>query len=1666
MLKTKIHIFPLSYNFKKNEGHSTEACSRTASALKLALIFLSIILGTAIFAPVCYAAKTLSVTIAGTGTGSVSAVDTTDSGYNFSCSATCSNSVGNNDVLTLTATPTGGATFAGWSGVCSGTGTCSISMNNSGQSVTATFTATTSTTTTSTSTTTTTAASTSTTTTTVSATCPTPSPTPTPTPTPTPASTAMQNYCASPPFIQQTVPPNLLLMFDNSYSMYDPAYYSTTSYTSNSSSGIYPGFDNSYSNTTTYPGYFDNTTMYIGNGGTNYSGDGNCSTFSAYTGSKTCSYINTSYLCISLNSGQTAVTEFVARGNFLNWLTMSKMDIQKMILTGGKYDSTYNVLIGEGAGWNGMRYIKSVDTGGSNKVTFGIRGPNNGSLSALGGSNGGTTRIDIFKGTYDYANCLGAVYEWLYGNFGQAKQKTADCIPDTNYGDSKTLPTFNHAMQTCWGCTYPVTTSCIGNGDVTRITGSSSCGGYYSSIASSPPTYSTVDPIAGICATTGSPTTGSKMYVGGCWNGTSWIANGYSNSDDCVEQGFVNYCNDMAGFPVTDPSGDSLLTAGVNSSGSLPGILLDFGLTSQLGDPLGVYQVRVEQSTTPTGLINEFSGILKFGVMTFNTAGSASECDNITLVPTTTVPCPSSGTNLDAGQIVSYIPTSDDSATLSAAATSLVSTINAIRASSWTPWAEAYYNAIGYFASRTDMRLNTTDFDESQPPVNYSCRQNNILIISDGMSTTDQNINVKNLVRPTSTTSLDGDDDSVTDGTSCYLYEGSTYLDDLAWLAKNKNIFTFDKSAVSSSAAPTSASQYIRTYTIFNGEDNGKTNECSPTKLMSDTATNGGGTYKTTSNASQLETALRTTFTSIATNEASGTAATVLSQRTQAGANIMQVLFYPNKYFSDGTQLSWVGFINNLWFYNTKLVQQIREDTVNDYKLNITNDNVLNFTVVNNSPIIQLYSDITGTGTLTALTPSTITFDNLSTIWEAGGNSRAPSSLTSVSTSFSGSFYDLYHDNASVRTIYTNGDTGLIQFNTTNASHFSSYMGTTFPSTATVDDIIEYTRGVDKSGLRNRTTANLGSSTTSVWKLGDIIYSTPLLHEYKPASINGNADYYVSYVGANDGMLHAFKVGKLSSTGLGAGEIQQLTGSSLGRELWGFIPRNSLPYLRYLADTLYTASAGCHIYFNDLKPYIYSYTPSGATDDKVVLIGGMRLGGACGCSTSGTCPAATDIYNPPTDTCTTANRTDATSPTSACVGLSSYYALDITNPTSPSLLWEFSHPELGFSYSGPAVINRGGNLMVMFLSGPQTYTGYSYQNLKSFVLALNSDFTIDTAAIGSSGGIFKYDTGIARAYGGRLFTNGVDINADSDTDYVIAGYTSAQSTTWDNVTGGIMSVYTGGTAPTTMCSGSACPTNWTNCWKYDTSYFSLTAPVTSQVNVNKCFSQYYAFAGSGKYFKSLDTYSVVDSSNNQLSGDFLYASPFFCDQHGCCDNTTLTHQSSSTVPNACNVLSSAGGKRPDWTFPLNSAQTVSSIPYYSERNISDPTFASNMIFFTTTQPTSDLCSFGGRSRGLVFNCATAANPGSLMDNCTSYTIPSTSLQGNLLMQLSTSSINKISVSTGFHDVTSSDTNQSSLQSNSMGGVTDWMPGITPEGSSPFLPPAASAFGKILNWMER
>jgi hypothetical protein len=76
---------------------------------------------------------TLTVTKAGTGSGTV-----TSSPAGISCGADCSETYNSGTVVTLSQTAAAGSTFAGWSGACTGTGSCQVTMS-AAKSVTATF---------------------------------------------------------------------------------------------------------------------------------------------------------------------------------------------------------------------------------------------------------------------------------------------------------------------------------------------------------------------------------------------------------------------------------------------------------------------------------------------------------------------------------------------------------------------------------------------------------------------------------------------------------------------------------------------------------------------------------------------------------------------------------------------------------------------------------------------------------------------------------------------------------------------------------------------------------------------------------------------------------------------------------------------------------------------------------------------------------------------------------------------------------------------------------------------------------------------------------------------------------------------------------------------------------------------------------------------------------------------------------------------------------------------------------------------------------------------------------------------------------------------------------------------------------------------------------------
>ena len=137
------------------------------------------------------------------------------------------------------------------------------------------------------------------------------------------------------------------------------------------------------------------------------------------------------------------------------------------------------------------------------------------------------------------------------------------------------------------------------------------------------------------------------------------------------------------------------------------------------------------------------------------------------------------------------------------------------------------------------------------------------------------------------------------------------------------------------------------------------------------------------------------------------------------------------------------------------------------------------------------------------------------------------------------------------------------------------------------------------------------------------------------------------YVGGNDGMVHAFLLAKWDAVNkkwldqpTGYATDSDRTYADIGKEIWAYIPSNMLKHLSALADTSYgtTSSGGCvHRSMVDLSNQVFEVyiEPPGsstgaAREWRSVLVGGERGGG---------------------DT---------------------YFALDVTDPYAPVLLWEYS----------------------------------------------------------------------------------------------------------------------------------------------------------------------------------------------------------------------------------------------------------------------------------------------------------------------------------------------------------------------------------------------------------
>ena len=147
-------------------------------------------------------------------------------------------------------------------------------------------------------------------------------------------------------------------------------------------------------------------------------------------------------------------------------------------------------------------------------------------------------------------------------------------------------------------------------------------------------------------------------------------------------------------------------------------------------------------------------------------------------------------------------------------------------------------------------------------------------------------------------------------------------------------------------------------------------------------------------------------------------------------------------------------------------------------------------------------------------------------------------------------------------------------------------------------------------------------ATTTRYAMGDPLHAQPAAVDYG----TGGASDVIVYSATNDGYLHAID-------------------ADTGVELWSFVPKELLVNFGKLFVNPSEKSKQYGI-DGDITPVVFDEDKNGQIDglnDFVYIVFGMRRGG------------------------------------------DSYYALDVTNKTSPKLMWNVTYPEFGQSWSAPVI---------------------------------------------------------------------------------------------------------------------------------------------------------------------------------------------------------------------------------------------------------------------------------------------------------------------------------------------------------------------------------------------
>jgi type IV pilus assembly protein PilY1 len=721
-------------------------------------------------------------------------------------------------------------------------------------------------------------------------------------------------------------------------------------------------------------------------------------------------------------------------------------------------------------------------------------------------------------------------------------------------------------------------------------------------------------------------------------------------------------------------------------------------------------------------------------------------------------------------------------------------------------------------------------------------------------------------------------------------------------------------------------------------------------------------TYYEASAGGRLEQSLIEAITDILKNASSGTAVSVLATTGEGEGAVYQAYFYPEK-LENFVARKWVGYLHSIF---VDKYGNLREDTNGNDAVDMNIDLILEMSYdATLGTRVNKFIDADGDGEKDSASPSAVTdLEGITPVWQGGEM--------------------LWSRDPDTRTIYTTTDGYTdLEFTTTipaNVTELEPYLRAADSTEAA--NIINWVRGDDlpavvdaghPNGYRERSlTIN---SQTHVWKLGDIIYSTPttvgrpmenfdlLYHDtdFTNFRIAHKNRRRVVYVGANDGMLHAFNAGCYEEATHKFWPAPGLTGGCapggvpLGGELWAFIPRSLLPHLKWNTDPDYT-----HVYYVDAKPKVADAKIFNA-DATVhlggwgtILIGSFRYGGK-------------DI---------SWSHTDSTSGITTDYNASpEYFALDITDPDNPRLLWTFSHPDMGLSMSYPALAKVGTKWYAIFGSGATDYDTQSnltaFQDAGIFVIDLTSGINgvIDTWTLNDNYWIIQDASPSADAFLAEPVT--VDVNLDSNADVIYVG---------ENFQQGGGSWNTRMRRLTTDKGHQTDPGQWTLSTLADIDDIAGTNDKIKVITSAPSMAldnryNFWVYFGTGRFQGSLDKNHVDSGAFYAIKDPCWEGDPSYCTGIPSLLNVTnaeVNSDLSSTGASGCSNpgswvdLLQASYACDGWAMyfhnmTLGQDFTGAALAHQGERLVSNPIVIGGLVIFATYIPGVDECSYYGES---------------------------------------------------------------------------------------------------------